>query len=61
MSARAWQTLENIKTVLEAAGASIKNVLKITCYVADLGDKKAFDDVYVGYFPKTPRQGPASR
>ncbi len=48
------QTLENIKLCLEAAGTSPENVLKMTCYLADLGDKKAFDDVYISYFPVNP-------
>jgi 2-iminobutanoate/2-iminopropanoate deaminase len=48
------QTLENIKLYLEAAGASLENVLKMTCYLADLADKKAFDDVYINYFPENP-------
>ena len=48
------QTLENIKLCLEAAGTSLENVLKMTCYLADLADKKAFDDVYISYFSVNP-------
>lgn len=48
------QTLENIKSCLEAAGASMEDVLKMTCYLANLEDKDAFNDVYVSYFPKDP-------
>jgi len=48
------QTLENIKICLEAAGTSLGNVLKMTCYLADLADKKAFDEVYISYFPVNP-------
>jgi 2-iminobutanoate/2-iminopropanoate deaminase len=48
------QTLENIKICLEAAGTSLGDVLKMTCYLADLGDKKAFDEVYISYFPVNP-------
>ena len=48
------QTLENIKICLQATGTSMENVLKTTCYLADLSDKKAFDDVYVSYFPTDP-------
>jgi len=48
------QTLENIKLCLEAAGTSLENVLKMTCYLADLADKKAFGDVYISYFPVNP-------
>jgi 2-iminobutanoate/2-iminopropanoate deaminase len=46
--------LENIKTLLEAAGTSMANVLKTTCYLADLKDKPAFNEVYITYFPKSP-------
>ncbi len=48
------QTLENIKICLEVAGTSLGNVLKTTCYLADLADKKAFDEVYISYFPSNP-------
>ncbi len=48
------QTLENIKVQLEAAGTSLENVLKMTCYLADIAEKPAFDEVYIPYFPKDP-------
>jgi len=38
------QALENIKICLEASGTSLGNVLKMTCYLADLADKNAFDN-----------------
>ena len=46
--------MENIKTILEAAGTYMANVLKMTCYLADLKDKAAFNEVYITYFPKDP-------
>ncbi len=46
--------LENIKAALEAAGASLKDVLKTTCYLADMADKKGFDEVYLTYFTSEP-------
>ena len=46
--------LENIKTALEAAGTNMANVLKTTCYLADMKDRPAFNDVYITYFPKDP-------
>ena len=54
VAAQTRQTLENIKICLEAAGTSLDNVLKMTCYLADLADKKAFDEVYLSYFPSNP-------
>jgi 2-iminobutanoate/2-iminopropanoate deaminase len=46
--------LGNIKTILEAAGSSMDNILKTTCYLADIQDKNAFNDIYVTFFPKEP-------
>lgn len=46
--------LENIKLALEAAGTSLDNTLKMTCYLADLAEKPAFDEVYIPYFPVDP-------
>lgn len=54
VAGQARQTLENIKTALQAAGASMEDVLKMTVYMTDLADKKAFDEVYVSYFPENP-------
>lgn len=48
------QALENIRVPLEAAGASPSDVLKATCYLADLADKPAFDEVYIPYFSPEP-------
>lgn len=48
------QALENIKLCLEAAGTSLGNVLKTTCYLADLADKPAFDEVYIACFSTNP-------
>lgn len=44
------QTLENIKAILEEAGTSMDNVVKATCYVVDLNDRPAFNEVYQEYF-----------
>ncbi len=48
------QALENIRVALKAAGASPHDVLKTTCYLADLADKPGFDDVYIPYFSPDP-------
>ena len=50
MEGQARQTMETIKRALEASGSSMDNVLKMTCYVTDLAEKRDFDDVYVTYF-----------
>jgi 2-iminobutanoate/2-iminopropanoate deaminase len=48
------QALENIRICLEAAGTSLGNVLKTTCYLADLADKPAFDEAYIACFSVNP-------
>ena len=47
----ARQTMENIKTVLEANGSSMDRVIKATVMLADISEWPAFNEVYVTYFP----------
>jgi len=48
------QTLENLRAVLEAAGSSLDQVLKVTCFLARIEDRPAFNEVYREYFPSRP-------
>jgi len=48
------QCLENLKTVLEAAGSSMNKVLKCTVFLTDITDFPAMNDVYHSYFPANP-------
>ena len=48
------RVLENIKSVLEAAGASLAQVAKTTVFLTDLTDFPAMNAVYASYFPETP-------
>ena len=48
------QVMENLKTILEAAGSSLDRVVKSTCYLTDLADFQAFNNVYGEYFQKDP-------
>jgi reactive intermediate/imine deaminase len=48
------QTLENIRTVLEAAGSSLDRVVKCTVFLADIGEYGAMNEVYASFFPKDP-------
>ncbi|MGH2354224.1 MAG: RidA family protein [Chloroflexota bacterium] len=48
------QVLENVKSILEAAGASLDDVVKTTCFLADMNDFQAFNAVYAEYFPTDP-------
>ena len=43
--------LERIKTVLEAAGTSLENVLTATTYLTDRNDLSAYNEEYGKYFP----------
>uniref|UniRef100_A0A7C2V903 RidA family protein n=1 Tax=Ignisphaera aggregans TaxID=334771 RepID=A0A7C2V903_9CREN len=44
------RVLENIKAILEAAGYTINDVVKVTVYLVDLNDFQAFNKVYSEYF-----------
>lgn len=48
------QTLENIKTALEQAGTSMDFVLKASCFVANIEDRPAFNEVYQEFFTSDP-------
>ena len=48
------QVLTNLSAVLEAAGASTDSVVKTTCFLADMADFAAFNEVYAKYFPSCP-------
>lgn len=44
------RVLQNIRNVLQASGSSIGNVLKTTCYLANINDFAKFNEVYGKYF-----------
>ena len=48
------QVLKNIKAILEAAGSSTEQVVKVTVYLADMNDFAAMNEVYSQYFPADP-------
>ena len=48
------QVCENLKAVCEAAGTSLDKVIKTTCFLADIGDFAAFNEVYGKYFTSKP-------
>lgn len=50
---QAEQVMKNIGAILEAAGLTYSNVVKTTCFLADLADFAAFNAVYAKYFPDT--------
>ena len=52
--AQATQVCKNLLSVLEAAGTSEENVVKTVCFLADMNDFAAFNEVYASYFTKAP-------
>ena len=51
---QAEQVMKNLGAVLEEAGTSFENVVKTTCFLADIGDFAAFNEVYAKYFVNKP-------
>lgn len=54
IEAQAKQSCENVKQVLEAAGSSLEKVIKTTCFLQDMADFAAFNQVYASYFTNQP-------
>ena len=54
IAAQAEQSCKNVGAILEAAGISYENVVKTTCFLADMGDFAAFNEVYARYFVSKP-------
>lgn len=54
IEAETRRVLENLSAVLEAGGATLADVVKVTAYLADMQDFAAFNAVYVSYFPEQP-------
>lgn len=46
----AEKALENVKTILEEAGSSLENVIKVVIYLRDINDFNAVNEVYSRYF-----------
>ena len=54
IAAQAEQSCKNVGAILEAAGSSLTKVIKTTCFLADMGDFAAFNEVYAKYFTGKP-------
>ncbi len=54
ISAQTAQSCENVRALLEAAGADFSQVIKTTCFLSDMGDFAAFNEVYAKYFVSKP-------
>ena len=54
IAAQAEQSCKNVGAILEAAGVTLESVVKTTCFLADMGDFAAFNEVYAKYFTSKP-------
>ena len=48
------QIIKNIDNLLKAAGYSKDDVVKTTCFIADMGDFATFNEIYGAYFTSKP-------
>ena len=48
------QVMKNLDAVLKAAGSSFEKAVKTTCFLADMADFAAFNEVYGKYFTEKP-------
>lgn len=54
ITAQAEQSCKNVAAVLAAAGSDVTKVIKTTCFIADMGDFAAFNEVYAKFFTGKP-------
>ena len=54
IAAQAEQVMKNIGAILEKAGTEYASVLKTTCFLSDMNDFAAFNEVYAKYFTEKP-------
>ena len=54
ITAQTEQVMNNLGAILEAAGSSYEKAVKTTCFLADMSDFVAFNEVYAKYFTEKP-------
>ena len=54
IAAQAEQSCKNVGAILEAAGTGYDKVFKTTCFLAEMADFAAFNEVYAKYFISKP-------
>ncbi|NLJ31414.1 MAG: RidA family protein [Clostridiales bacterium] len=54
ITVQAEQVMKNVGAILSAAGTDYENVVKTTCFLADMADFAAFNAVYEQYFTGKP-------
>ena len=52
--AQTEQVMKNLDAVLTAAGSSFEKAIKTTCFLSDMADFAAFNEVYAKYFTEKP-------
>ena len=55
ITAQAEQSCKNVKAILEANGMDFNNVVKTTCFLANIADFAKFNEVYAKYFVGNPK------
>ena len=48
------RVMENIKGLLESENLNLSNIIKTTCYLSDMSNFAAFNEVYGSYFTENP-------
>lgn len=54
ITSQAELVMKNVGALLAEAGTDYSNVVKTTCFLADMGDFAAFNEVYARYFTEKP-------
>lgn len=54
IASQTHQVCKNLSAVLEAAGSSLDKAVKTVCFLADMGDFAAFNEIYGQYFTSKP-------
>ena len=54
IAAQTAQSCKNVGAILEAAGSGFDKVIKTTCFLAEIADFAAFNEVYAEYFTSKP-------
>ena len=54
IAAQAQQSCKNVGAILAAGGSSFEKVVKTTCFLADIADFAAFNEVYAKFFTSKP-------
>ena len=50
IEAQSTLAMDNLKAIVEASGATLKQVVKTTCFISDMNNFAAFNGVYGSYF-----------